>query len=965
MKRLLSIFLIIAFLPCQVFADGERVVNILPSAEKGLQSHISPYLVPENAAIEATNVRVNNQFGSLSSREILVSEVDMGSTAVNSLYRYYLSNGNKYTIASTSTLLRYDASGTATTIAQGLTDGKRFQFITYKDIMIAGNGYDNCLKWDGLTLTTANTTAARTAGDLCAELGAPFAKLLTGAHLDASSWYQYKVAFYDGTTYSYSTARSNPILTGAAVYDITLTDIPIGSTGTTHRYIYRTLGNATRAACVADNTYYLIKDLADNTTQTWADVLPDATADDDAVPVWTTVVAGNNCTPPKSSLLEICTEKLFTSGNTTAGYQSDVYWSDDGNPDYFSPSSIIMVRPDDGDKVTFLKTFLGILTIGKTNTIQKFYTEGNPGVDWSLSNPFSFVGCPAPYTAAVTPLGIFYLGRHGLYRFSGQTSELISDVVTKEIEDISQVNIADTCGIYWNNEYHLAYASSTSSSATNNRVLVYDIVRNAYVLDTKNVNCFAAFGSGTDYGTLYSGSSTTDGYVFAHSPTTYILSRRYKSEIDSGTFSSTASSGTEDEPILSMITLDKMEAYTTNTLARASWISSETTANKKVPPDLGSGIDGSKTVSANETLTAGEYNYTDLTIDAGKTLILPSGTTLKVLGTIDVNGDIFCQGTANIYCHTFDLAAGSYVSGAPTIRCNTMTNAGTITGNMSTTATLSGSAVAGDRDGNYAVVTHSIVDSSSSISSTMTFLAPCNIAYVMYQYDGNGNGNSSRGYTLSLDTGVVSSLSQSGATNFNTGTATTTGTWNNSASITSNITAWTGGGATRVYSSEFTAWAGTPIIDFVAGALGTVTPTPAAVSTSDYVYALDVFSEKTITNEAEYSLKAVVPPGADTLNENITKTITATNLSAITYILVDVYALRSGTQMQLGLGEGSLTDFVDIPVTASNTWETVAIDVSGITNANIDATTTIGIIRLTLKVLKSYIGMKILILMAM
>lgn len=1083
MKRVLCLILALSLAVAPALAQSQdRVAYIIPDSSKGLNSHISPYLTPENAAIEATNVRINSQFGSLANREVLVSEVDMGTGSVNGLHRYYKTDGNEYTIGAISTTLRYDASGTSTTIAQGLTDGKRFQFVTYKDTVIAGNGYDNSLKWDGLTLTTANTTGARTASDLCAELGAPFCQLLTGTHLDASSWYQYKVAFYDGTTYSYSTARSNPILTGAGVYDIRVTGVPIGPTGTTHRYIYRTLGNSSRTNCLADTTYYFVKDLDDNTTQTFDDVISDAGTSNNSYinvyvkssvnlsdgdwqlgvsetasmggspvwvnvpaltantwtrisvpisisgldstisiganqvvdkgamvfyiddfqisgtvledcqdswdeqvvanvtqgigtgiigvncvsitvadgfgtgivssevltstdlttyvyPTWTTVSGGNNATPPKGSLLEICSERLFVSGNTTAGYQSDVYWSDDSNPDYFSPSALVLVRPDDGDKVTFLKTFLGTLTIGKTNTIQKFYTEGNPSVDWSLSNAFSFVGCPAPYTAAVTPLGIFYLGRHGLYRFSGQSSELISDSVTKEIDDISQVNIADCVGFYWNNEYHLAYASSSSSSATNNRVLVYDIVRNAYVVDTKNVNCFAAFGSGTDYGTLFSGSSTTDGYVFAHSPTTYTFLKRYKSELDSGTFSSTTTSGTEDNPTLSILILDNMESYTNNTLARASWISSETTASKMVPPDLGSGVDGSKTVSANESLTAGEYNYTDLTIDAGKIALAGNGTTIKCLGTVTINGTLYCGGTINIYAHTVVLGASGVLGGKITIKANTITNNGLISGD----ATEMGSGAGG------VMFNNNWADTLTG-SVTNTFVAASDITNVSTKVGCASTGENQTSDGQAFVGGIMINYAHSsdGVISGNNGnTVSQAYSIPGAVSAMGYGTSWNGAASGYVY--EIQAYMGTPILNYanVAGStIGTIRSAPttlAASDTSDFVYALDVFSEATIINEAEYSLKAVIPPGADTLNETIAKTISDTDLSGVTYILVDIYASRNGTNMQLGLGEGALTDFVDIPVTAANTWETVAIDISGIANANIDHCTSIGI----------------------
>ena len=192
------------------------------------------------------------------------------------------------------------------------------------------------------------------------------------------------------------------------------------------------------------------------------------------------------------------------------------------------------------------------MTVGKTNSIQKLYTDGSASTDWYASDPFSFVGCPAPYTVDVTPKGIIYLARKGLYIFNGQNSSLISDAVTPEINDISQIDIADASGIYFNDEYKLAYTSSSSGASTNNRVLVYNFIRDAYVLDTENINCFAAFNSGIDTGVLYSGSSLSDGYVVAHTSSTPILVKRLKSEIDAGTFDDTYSYGEENFPYIEL-----------------------------------------------------------------------------------------------------------------------------------------------------------------------------------------------------------------------------------------------------------------------------------------------------------------------------------------------------------------------------------------------------------------------------
>jgi hypothetical protein len=93
-------------------------------------------------------------------------------------------------------------------------------------------------------------------------------------------------------------------------------------------------------------------------------------------------------------------------------------------------------------------------------------------------------------------------------------------------------------------------------------------------------------------------------------------------------------------------------------------------------PDIGSGSDGAKHVTADETLSAGTYNYTSLTIDAGKTLTFAPGATIKCLGTITVNGTL-TGADLNISAHTVTISASGSLSGlGQHISANTINNSG-------------------------------------------------------------------------------------------------------------------------------------------------------------------------------------------------------------------------------------------------------------------------------------------------
>lgn len=538
---------------------------VVEDFSKLMQSQTSPYNNPPGIAADVLNVRSNDEIGSISKRPPLVSYGSCYNAPVKSLHRYYKSDATKYLVETvdTSIYLGSETGAACTQLGQGFTLGKHWDWVTYKDLAIGTNGTDYPVKWDGKTQTTANTDGSRTAGNMVADLGAPFAEQNTGSDLDASSWYQYKIAYSDGTNYYYANARSNPILTGSTVRNITLTSLPpcpVDWSACT-RYLYRTVGNASRTAVLADTAYYLAQTEASVYAVSTNDTATDAIILADRSPKWSTVSAGINLTPPNSKHLLIDKERLWMANNplTTQG-GSEAYFSYLLDPDKFNTTNdLFVVRPDDGDEITMLEMFLGTLTVGKNNTISKIYTSDTNTDNWYVSNPISYIGSAAPYAVESTPSGILYLSPYGVYSFDGSTSKLFSDPVTQDIRLISSSAIADATSTYYNNEYNLAYTDSSTGENINNRVLVYDFIRQSWTKDIKYVDSWSIFDSGTDFSTLYSGSSKSDGKVSANSSSENQFITRYKSELDGGTFNQTDSNGIESNPTLTIssgVTID-------------------------------------------------------------------------------------------------------------------------------------------------------------------------------------------------------------------------------------------------------------------------------------------------------------------------------------------------------------------------------------------------------------------------
>jgi len=479
------------------FSDRQYVIEDFSG---GLDTKVSEYSLPNNQGDIAENIRYNTKLHSLSKREkVLKYGNTTAAESILGMHRLYLKDGTKVLIVNHGDEIEKgnDATGIFTNILNVSTGNYRWQWLTWNDVAIGTDGYNQPVKYDGSSgsATYLGTCLAKDSGEGDGGNGT----------------YTYKVSFY---TPSYEVAfnvSSNTIYVNNNTVNLTM--IPIGpdsygGESVQGRRIYRNKNGG--------STWYLLSNgnISNNTDV----ILNDG--DTDAVLTATTYPVTYTAKPPKGKLCVIHYNRLFLA-NDPANSPSRLYYGDDGSVDYFVPTDYYYdIRPDDGDRITFIKNLKGLLTVGKDNSIQKVYTDGStPSSDWSVSDPFSNIGCKATYSVQETPVGIIYLGSGGIYRFDGQNVQLISEAVTPEINDISESNLDNCWGQYHKNSYYLSYPSKKSGSSTNNRILYYDLLARAFGIDLWNANCFVTFNSGTDWDSLYSGSSI-NGTVYSHNPTT-------------------------------------------------------------------------------------------------------------------------------------------------------------------------------------------------------------------------------------------------------------------------------------------------------------------------------------------------------------------------------------------------------------------------------------------------------------
>lgn len=503
------------FLSNSVFAQDlpKNVVYVMDDFSGGLSTKHSPFNLKPNQATVLENARLSAEYGSLVKRAELESDGEMSDDeAGTGLHRLYLKDGTKLLIGTHGDEIekRNETTNAFTTILTLSSGNYRWQFLTWNNVMIGCDGYNQPVKFDG-----TSDSATYLGSCLATDAG-------SGAGPDGV--YTYKVSYYTASYEVLFNQASNSITVDDN--DIDLTMIPIapdsyGGEDVVGRRIYRTSDGGSDYKLLSNGQ------IANNTATTLTD------SDTDAARGVAMPAGDATYTPPKGRLCLIHKNRLWFANDPD--YPSRIYYSEDGLPDTFLSNSYFNIRPDDGDEITFAKNLLGLLTISKNNSIQKLNTRGDtPSSDWYITDPFSFVGCQAIYSAKNTPIGIIYLSGNGLYRFDGQYSSLLSDPVTPEIEDISEVNYSTCWGEYHNNRYYLSYTSKATGASDNDRVLIYDLVNNAFSTDLMTINAFCVFDSGTDSNVLYAVSSA-DGTIFAYRETLEEILHRKHSDF-TGTF---------------------------------------------------------------------------------------------------------------------------------------------------------------------------------------------------------------------------------------------------------------------------------------------------------------------------------------------------------------------------------------------------------------------------------------------
>ena len=130
-------------------------------------------------------------------------------------------------------------------------------------------------------------------------------------------------------------------------------------------------------------------------------------------------------------------------------------------------------------------------------------------------------------------------------------------------------------GEYNNGIYYLTYSSDETGASYNNRVLVYDMLLNAFMVDTLSINDFCSFTGGQDGGALFAGSSE-DGKIYQYSSVSKSIVHRLRSDFtgtwDDMRYLPDAAGGETTSPTLEIAWDCTIDTWGTEILAKdAAW----------------------------------------------------------------------------------------------------------------------------------------------------------------------------------------------------------------------------------------------------------------------------------------------------------------------------------------------------------------------------------------------------------
>ena len=249
---------------------------------------------------------------------------------------------------------------------------------------------------------------------------------------DAGDWnhYRYKVSFVSDT--GSESPLSDPMGTTWKVdgdtqdnykVGIILDDIPVGDNNVVARRIYRTKNLENNAA----EQYYFVKQLNDNTTKTYVDIIPDSLMLEPAPALTDSILINQSF--KYAATYNGC---IWVAGGDD--FSTSIRYSNRHLPEQFDSFRFFDVGMRQGGEITALVPYSNSLLVFRAGSIEVISAISDD--TYTIGTLDSDIGTRATNTIKEVPgVGLFFLTKDGVYAIQGGQSG--AGLVTAKVESVS------------------------------------------------------------------------------------------------------------------------------------------------------------------------------------------------------------------------------------------------------------------------------------------------------------------------------------------------------------------------------------------------------------------------------------------------------------------------------------------------------------------------------------------------
>lgn len=483
----------------------------------GLDTKFEKSIIPDNESPDCLNVVFKN--GAVETRpgSSKFNTTTVGTFVCDGIYTRSDNTNQETMIAFHGGTARYVAGSTFSTIPSALsvfTAGIRVAATQYRNNMFIGNGGVIPYKYNGTDWTRHGVyPLTNTVSLACA-----------GAGNIQSGSLSYKFTTLNTYSVESDLTAAAVSLTVTASAQVAITSIPVApqSHGIGSRRVYR--------YGPSNATYVLISTIADNTSTTYTD----------NTQTGTTSAPTDNGVPPKYNACIYHQNRLFVNDAANPNY---VWYSSLDEPYTFPATNFFKIGDASSDLVKGFAVYDNALVVFCDNStwinymtstddtswrqirVRSTYGSKSPFGSWMFDNKVGFpayqntkfVGFAALSGDAVEPSST-------LLTVSVSGSELQSDKIEPDMFLVQETYIGNISSFVYKNKAYIA-VTYDSGNTTNNRIYLFDFSKSNLSKSQKfswapltglSPAQFTVYG-----GSLYYGSSSTDGFIYKLETTSY------------------------------------------------------------------------------------------------------------------------------------------------------------------------------------------------------------------------------------------------------------------------------------------------------------------------------------------------------------------------------------------------------------------------------------------------------------